>query len=141
MIRAIVSLAILLSSAAFLPAQTECTRSMLKTAVDSYIAAQKAGDLSKMTFAPKMKFKENMSEVAKGKGDAAQPHPLWGPAHAEFEFPHQKIKARNRIQQRALMRAFAFSTSGALGASWRNSLSTSTAFAGLPRRMYACPAK
>jgi hypothetical protein len=76
MIRAIVSLAILLSSTAFLPAQTECTRSMLKTAVDSYIAAQKTGDLSKMTLAPKVKFKENMSEVAKEKGMWNTPLPI-----------------------------------------------------------------
>jgi hypothetical protein len=68
MIRAIVRMAILLSSTAFLQAQTPCTRATLQAAADSYIAAQKAGDLSKMSLAPKVKFLENMSEVAKEKG-------------------------------------------------------------------------
>jgi hypothetical protein len=68
MIRAIVSIAILLSSTAFLPAQTECTRSMLQAATDSYIAAQKVGDLSKMSLAAKMKYIENMMEITKDKG-------------------------------------------------------------------------
>jgi hypothetical protein len=68
MIRAIVSIAILLSSTTLLRAQSACTRSMLQAAADSYIAAQKAGDLSKMSLAPKVKFFENMSEIEKGKG-------------------------------------------------------------------------
>jgi hypothetical protein len=61
---------ILLSGAAFVHAQTEseCTRSMLKAATDSYIAAQEAGDLSKMALAPKVKYIENMSETTKEKG-------------------------------------------------------------------------
>jgi hypothetical protein len=68
MIRAIVSMAILLSSTALVRAQTECTRSMLKAAADSYIEAQKAGNLSKMSLDPKVKFKENMSDTTKEKG-------------------------------------------------------------------------
>jgi hypothetical protein len=68
MIRAIVSIALLLSSTTLLRAQSACTRSMLQAATESYIAAQKAGDLSKMSFAPKVKFLENMSEIAKEKG-------------------------------------------------------------------------
>jgi hypothetical protein len=70
MIRAIVSMVILLSGAAFVHAQTEseCTRSMLKAATDSYIAAQEAGDLSKMALAPKVKYIENMIETTKDKG-------------------------------------------------------------------------
>ncbi len=68
MIRAIVSMAILLSSTAFLHAQAVCTRSMLQAATDSYIATQTAGDLSKMSFAPKVKYIENMSDIAKEKG-------------------------------------------------------------------------
>ena len=70
MIREIVSVMILLSGAASLQAQTECecTRSMLKAATDSYIAAQEAGDLSKMALDPKVKFLENMSETTKDKG-------------------------------------------------------------------------
>jgi len=68
MIRAIVSMAILLSSAAFVHAQSECSRSMLQAATDSYIAAQKAGDLSKLSFAPQVRFSENMSATTKDKG-------------------------------------------------------------------------
>jgi hypothetical protein len=45
-----------------------CTRQSLQTAVDSYIAAQKAGDASKMAFADKVKYLENMNEVAADKG-------------------------------------------------------------------------
>lgn len=69
MIRAIVSIAILLSSStAFLHAQSGCTRSTLQAAVDSYIAAQKAGNPSKMALAPKAKYFENMIEITKEKG-------------------------------------------------------------------------
>jgi hypothetical protein len=66
--RIIVSMAVLLSSTAFLPAQTECTRSMLQATTDSYIAAQTAGDLSKMSLAPKVKYIENMRDITKDKG-------------------------------------------------------------------------
>jgi hypothetical protein len=76
MIRAIVSIAILLSSTTLLRAQSACTRSMLQAATDSYIAAQKAGDLSKMSLAPKVKFLENMSEIAKEKGLWNTPLPI-----------------------------------------------------------------
>ena len=49
MIRSIVSMAItLVLSTALVHAQTGCTRSSLQAAADSYIEAQKAGDLSKM---------------------------------------------------------------------------------------------
>jgi hypothetical protein len=68
MIRAIVSIAILLGSAAFVHAQTSCTRSMLQAAADSYIEAQKSGNLSKMSLDPKVKFIENMSDTTKEKG-------------------------------------------------------------------------
>jgi len=68
MIRAILSMAILLGSTVFVNAQTVCTRSMLQAAADSYIAAQRAGDLSKMSLDPKVKFIENMSDTAKEKG-------------------------------------------------------------------------
>jgi hypothetical protein len=68
MIRAIVSMAILLSSATLLHAQNVCTRSMLKVAADSYIEAQKTGNLSKMSLDPKVKFIENMSDTTKEKG-------------------------------------------------------------------------
>jgi len=68
MIRAILSIAILLCSAALVQAQAECTRPMLQAAADSYIAAQTAGDMSKMSLAPKAKFFENMKEITKEKG-------------------------------------------------------------------------
>ena len=68
MIRAIVSIAILLSSTALVRAQSTCTRPVLQAATDSYIAAQKAGDLSKMSLAPSVKYLENMQSVTKEKG-------------------------------------------------------------------------
>jgi hypothetical protein len=68
MIRAIVSVAILLGSTALLHAQEGCTRSMLQAAADSYIAAQTAGDLSKMSLAPKVKYIENMQDTTREKG-------------------------------------------------------------------------
>ena len=68
MIRAIVSLAILLSSNALVHAQAQCTRSTLKAAADSYIEAQRTGNLSKMSLDPKVKFMENMSDTTKEKG-------------------------------------------------------------------------
>lgn len=49
-------------------AQAACTRTMLKAAADSYVAAQQTGDISKMALADDAKFFENMSEVDKGKG-------------------------------------------------------------------------
>jgi hypothetical protein len=68
MIRAIVTMAILLSGSAAVRAQTECPRSMLQAATESYIAAQEAGDLSRMALAPEVKYIENMSETTKDKG-------------------------------------------------------------------------
>ena len=50
------------------PPRPICTRQSLQSAVDSYLAAQKAGDRSKMAFADKVKYLENMSEVAADKG-------------------------------------------------------------------------
>ncbi len=69
MIRIIVGMAILLSGGtALLQAQTGCTRSTLQAAVDSYLAAQKAGNPSKMALSPKAKYFENMIEITKEKG-------------------------------------------------------------------------
>jgi hypothetical protein len=45
-----------------------CTRQSLQSAVDSYLAAQKSGDRTRMSFAEKAKYLENMSEVAPEKG-------------------------------------------------------------------------
>jgi hypothetical protein len=76
MIRVIVSMAILLSSTALLQAQTVCTRSVLKAATQSYIAAQEAGDLSKLALAPEVKYFENMIEITKDKGLWNTPLPI-----------------------------------------------------------------
>jgi hypothetical protein len=55
-------------SASQMAPKTSCTRASLQAAVDSYLAAQKAGDRSKMAFAEKVRYLENMSEVAPDKG-------------------------------------------------------------------------
>ena len=68
MIRILVGFVALLCSASSLHAQDSCARSELQTAVDSYIATQRAGDVSKMALAPQVKYLENMSETAKEKG-------------------------------------------------------------------------
>ena len=46
----------------------KCDRNSLKAATSSYILAQEAGDLSKMSLASNVKFIENMSETTKDKG-------------------------------------------------------------------------
>ena len=66
--RALLSMAILLSGTALVHAQTACTRSMLQAAADSYVEAQQAGNLSKMSLDPKVKFRENMSDTTREKG-------------------------------------------------------------------------
>jgi len=48
--------------------QATCTRPELQAAVDSYLAAQGAGDISGMALTPDAKFYENMAEVTKDKG-------------------------------------------------------------------------
>ncbi len=55
--------------------RVSCTRESLQSAVDSYLAAQQAGDRSKMPLAEKVTYLENMSEVApeKGKWNSALP--------------------------------------------------------------------
>lgn len=45
-----------------------CSRASLQAAVDSYIAAQKSGDATKMAFADKAKYLENMADVEPAKG-------------------------------------------------------------------------
>ncbi len=45
-----------------------CTRQSLQSAVDSYLSAQKTGDRTKMAFAGKVKYLENMSEVGADAG-------------------------------------------------------------------------
>jgi len=68
MIRVALSVALLLCSTSFVRAQSACTRAMLQTAADSYIAAQKSGDISKMALSEKVKYIENMSDTTKEKG-------------------------------------------------------------------------
>jgi hypothetical protein len=57
------------------PPPAVCTRADLQAAADSYVAAQKSGDASKLAFADKAVFKENMADVGKGDG-------LWNKALA-----------------------------------------------------------
>jgi hypothetical protein len=83
MIRAILSLAILVCSASFLRAESAaipqangCTRAMLQMAVDNYLAAQKTGDLSKMLLASEAKYSENMVEIKKDQGLWNTPLPI-----------------------------------------------------------------
>ena len=52
-----------------------CTRAELKAAADSYVAAQKSGNVAGMAFADKVVFRENMADVAKEAG-------LWNKALA-----------------------------------------------------------
>jgi len=68
MIRTLMAAVVLLVSSPFIYAQDECTRATLIAAADSYIAAQKAGSLSKMSLADKVKYVQNMSETTKEKG-------------------------------------------------------------------------
>jgi hypothetical protein len=44
-----------------------CDRAALQSAVDSYVAAQQSGDATKMIFAEKAKYLENMSDVEPAK--------------------------------------------------------------------------
>jgi hypothetical protein len=75
MIRAMVGSMILFCMTAFVQAGDTaadkakgCTRKTLQAAVDSYLAAQKAGDMSKAQLADKVKYIENMTEIKKEQG-------------------------------------------------------------------------
>lgn len=75
MTRTLATVCVLLCIAAQARAQTTaaqaapmCTRAGLQAAVDSYVAAQKAGDVSKIALAEKVTFRENMSDVGKADG-------------------------------------------------------------------------
>jgi hypothetical protein len=83
MIRAIASIAILLCSATSVRAESPaasraegCTRAALQAAVDSYLAAQEAGNLSKMPLASKVKYFENLTEIKKEQGLWNTPLPI-----------------------------------------------------------------
>ncbi len=79
MIRTIVSIAILFCGTSFVQAEgpaAACTRAVLQTAVDNYIAAQEAGNPSKMSLASKVKYLENMKEIKKDQGLWNTPLPV-----------------------------------------------------------------
>jgi hypothetical protein len=63
-------------AAAAAPPHAPCTRPELQAAVDSYLAAQQAGDRSKMSFTEKPKLLENMTEVAPEAGHWSRPLPI-----------------------------------------------------------------
>jgi len=63
-------------SASQVAPRTSCTRQSLQSAVDSYLAAQKSGDRSKMAFADKVEYLENMSKVAADQGKWNTPLPI-----------------------------------------------------------------
>ena len=60
---------------AYTPPSRECTRAALIKATESYIAAQKAGKLSKMSLAKDAKFIEDFSAH---KGQGSYQHPFTG---------------------------------------------------------------
>jgi hypothetical protein len=75
MIRVIIGIAILVFTTSCVQTEyvvtdkaKECTREILQAAVDSYLAAQKAGNLSNALLADKVKYIENMTEVKKNQG-------------------------------------------------------------------------
>ncbi len=75
MVRIIISIAILFCTTSFVRAEsaaadntTGCTRAALQSAVDSYIEAQSAGDLSKALLVAKARYIENMTEITKEEG-------------------------------------------------------------------------
>ena len=83
MIRVMVCIAILICSSSCIQqegpvgSQPEgCTRALLQTAVDSYIAAQEAGDPSKMRLASQVKYTENWKEIQKEEGLWNTPLPV-----------------------------------------------------------------
>jgi hypothetical protein len=80
MIRAIVGIAILLCGASSIrdanAAAGRCTRAELQAVVDSYLAAQKAGNLSGALLADKVNYIENMSEIKKEQGLWNSPLPI-----------------------------------------------------------------
>jgi hypothetical protein len=77
MIRAIACIAVMLFSPSFVQAESSrCTRAVLQSAADSYLAAQRAGDPSKMSLASRVKYVENMKEIRKDQGLWNTPLPV-----------------------------------------------------------------
>ncbi len=85
---------LLLSVAVAAQAKSTCTRADLQTAVDSYIAAQKAGDASKMAVAADAKFLENMKEIAAAEGLWNQALPI---AHARSFLDSTRCKTFSEV--------------------------------------------
>jgi len=83
MIRTILSISLFFCSTllfqtgtAFAAQAKGCTRATLQAAVDSYIAAQKAGDPSKMSLASSVKYVQNWMEIYKEEGLWNSPLPV-----------------------------------------------------------------
>jgi hypothetical protein len=68
MIRKIAVASTFVGAAATAQAQAVCTRAELQAATASYIAAQSGGDVTKMAFAEKAEYLENMMPIGKGEG-------------------------------------------------------------------------
>jgi hypothetical protein len=85
MIRTLLTVCLMLCTAGAVSAQAPtatpqvfptCTRAELHAAADSYVAAQKSGDISKLALAEKVTFLENMLPVEKGSGLWSKPLPI-----------------------------------------------------------------
>jgi hypothetical protein len=77
MLRTILCTALLLCcSCAGTDQPTECTREVLRSAVDGYLAAQEAGDLSKMQLADQVNYVQDLEEVGKEAGIWNTPLPI-----------------------------------------------------------------
>jgi len=72
----VVAVLLLFSSCSTHNREVECTRDLLQTAVDSYLSAQRSGDISKMLLAPEVKYFENMEEVGMEEGLWNTPLPI-----------------------------------------------------------------
>lgn len=64
----ILGAAALVLSATSVQAQPACTRAALQAAADSYVAAQTAGDITKMALSAEARYRENMSDIAADAG-------------------------------------------------------------------------
>ena len=85
---AIVAAALLAAAPAM--AQEGCSREELQAAVDSYIAAQSAGDPSKMALAEPLAYKQDRQSAELASGTASS-GVAWGVAAAWFPFRLQGL--------------------------------------------------
>jgi hypothetical protein len=72
----IIVVILLLASCTASNQEAECTRAVLQSAVDDYVAAQEAGDPSKMHFATTVKYIQDMEEISKEEGIWNTPLPI-----------------------------------------------------------------